>query len=154
KAYKERSQYLRPVDLKLVSPLIKEFNDIDMHALPHAFVHGDIISTNVIKDTKNKLWIVDFSVANYYPRIVELAVLAVDLLFDKDNKTKSERNLKLALSEYQKKIPLTDEELAILPTFIKFAHAIHLTNSVYYKIVHKNNTTENEHFLELGRAGL
>jgi len=60
--------------------LVREFNALKMKKLPHCFVHGDLIETNIMKDKEGKLWIIDFAVANYYPRIIELAVLACNIL--------------------------------------------------------------------------
>lgn len=117
-------------------------------------VHGDIIATNVMKDKKNKLWIIDFAVSNYYPRIQELAVMACNILFDEKNKKKSETNLKTALEEYQKTIELTPREIEVLPTYIKLAHAMHILEANYEKVAEKNDSDENEYWLNQGRTGL
>jgi Ser/Thr protein kinase RdoA (MazF antagonist) len=153
KEYKEKSKKLSEEDLSLINPLVKEFKDIEIKKLPHCFVHGDIITTNVIKDNKNKLLIIDFSCSNYAPRIQELAVLTCDMLFDK-NREISQKNLEIALKEYQKIIPLTEKELKALPIYIRLAHAMHVLRAGYEKVVNKNNTPENEHFLVSGRMGL
>jgi len=76
--FKKKSQYLEKDELKLITPLLEEFKALNIETLPHCFVHGDILRTNVIKDNEGKIWIIDFSVSNYYPRIQELAVLACD----------------------------------------------------------------------------
>lgn len=152
--FKKKSKYLDTDDLKLIKPLLKEFKDLKIEALPFCFTHGDIIRTNVIKDKNNKLWIVDFSVSNYYPRIQELAVIACDILFNSDNKKESNQNLKDALKEYQKGIKLTSRELAFLPIYIKLAHAMHVLCATYEKKVNKNNSKENEYFLNIGKSGL
>ncbi len=151
KEFKKRSKYLDNKDLDMLRPLIKEFDDLHIEKLPHAFVHGDLLTTNIIEDKDKKLWIVDFSVSNKYPRVVEMAVLACNFLFDKKN---SEKNLSVALLEYQKIVPLTTRELEVLPTFIKLAHAMHVLLANYYAVVENNHTKENNYFLNLGRAGL
>ena len=152
--FKKKSKYLNSDDLELLEPLVADFEKLDIETLPHCFVHGDIIPTNVLKDNNGKLWIVDFPVANYYPRIQELAVLACDILFDRKSKTKSEQNLNLALKEYQKRIKLTKRELESLHTYIKLAHAMHVLCANYDKKVNNNLSKENEYFLELGHIGL
>ena len=152
--FEKKSQYLDSDDLKIIEPLIEKFQNLEIETLPHCFAHGDIIRTNVIKDKNNKIWIVDFSVSNYYPRIQELAVLACDILFNKDNKKESEQNLKDALEEYQKVIKLTSRELMSLSTYIKLAHAMHILCATYEKKVNNNNSKENEYFLNIGKYGL
>lgn len=109
KEFKKKSKSLSVEDRKLVEPLVKKYKELKIEELPHCFVHGDIISTNVIKNNYGKLWIIDFSVSNYYPRIQELAVLACNLFFEENNKEKSKENLEIALKEYQKVITLTKE---------------------------------------------
>ena len=150
----KKREYVSKDDMKLIEPLKKGFKEMNIESLPHCFVHGDIIATNVIRDNKDNLWIIDFSVGNYYPRINELAVLACDLCFDLKDKEKSESNFKTVLSEYQKTIKLTKEELKALPTYIKLAHAMHVILASYQKFTKGNNTKENEYFLNHGRTGI
>lgn len=151
---KKKGEYLPQQDLKLIEPLVKKFKDINIKKLPYCFVHGDIIVTNVMKDKNGKIWIIDFAVSNYYPRIQELAVLACNMLFDENNKSKSENNLKVALEKYQKTIKLTPKELEALPIYIKFAHTMHILLANYEKVVEKNNSEENKYWLNQGRLGL
>ncbi len=152
--FKKKSKYLNQKEFALMRPLLGQFAMLDISTLPHCFVHGDILRTNIIKDKQNKLWLIDFSVSNYYPRIQELAVLACDVLFNKDNEEKSEENLTLALNEYQKRIKLTPRELLSLPVYIKIAHAMHLLCATYEQKVNHNNSPENKYFLAIGRAGI
>ena len=137
----------------MVSSVYEEFKDVELDGLPHAFVHGDILKTNVMKDKKSKLWIVDFAVSNYYPRILELAVLACNILFDPDSSAKSQSNLEMAVAEYEKRIKLTDTEHRLLPLFIRAAHAMHLLSANYEKMANGNTSKENEYWLAQGRAG-
>ena len=152
--FEKKSQYLEKEDLELIQPLLEKFKNLNVETLPYCFTHGDIIKTNIIKDGNNKIWIVDFSVSNYYPRIQELAVLACDILFNENDKEESEQNLKNALEEYQKTIKLTSKEIKLLPIYIKFAHAMHLLLATYEKKAKNNKSKENEYFLKIGRSGL
>lgn len=146
-------KYLDAKDLKVMDKLLEEFEKIDMSTLSYSLVHGDLISTNIMK-TKDKIYFVDFSVANYYPRIVELAVLMSDVMFDPKGATSIEKYYKLLTGEYQKYHKLTKEELAALPLFIKLSHAMHLIGGVIQKEKLKNKSEENEHWLKLGKKGL
>lgn len=154
KEFKKTKRFLTPSDLQKVAPLVKEFKELKINKLPHCFVHGDIITTNIIKDKKGKLWIIDFSVANYYPRINELAVMICNTFFDSHNATRTKRNFKIALEKYQKTISLTKKELKTLPAYVKLAHAMHVVASTYQKHKKGNTSPENEYWLEQGRAGL
>ncbi len=151
--YHDKSGILSEKDRKMIRPLLVKFADLDIRSLPHCFVHGDILRTNILKD-RNGLWIVDFSCGNYYPRIQELAVLACDVLFNPESREKSERNLQVALSEYQRIVPLTHREIESLPTYIELGHAMHVLRTNYERKVNHNRSTENGYFLNQGRIGL
>ncbi len=152
--FEKKKQYIEKEDFDIIKPFVEEFRKLKIETLPHCFVHGDIIRTNVIKDRNGKVWIIDFSVSNYYPRIQELAILACDILFNKDDKNESEKNFKDALKEYQKRIKLTPREIKSLSTYINLAHAMRVLLSTYEKKANKNNSKENEYILSIGRAGL
>lgn len=152
KEYKAIKDKLDNEDLRYVESLAKIFSTLHLEKLPHAFVHGDIISTNVLRSNNNKIYIIDFAVANYYPRIQELAVLLCDLFFVKD-KSGYLANYNLALEEYQKIIKLESRELDILPTYIKLAHAMHIVPATREK-VKGNKLPENDFWLKSGQDGL
>ncbi len=154
KEFEKAKGCLTKEELETTEPLLQEFLSLDINQLPHCFVHGDIIKTNVLKADDGRLYIIDFSVSNYYPRIQELAVLLCDILFNRDDSDENQKNYQLALNEYQKIIPLTDLEIKTLPLFAKIAHAMHVVRGAYEKRVEKNNSSENEYFVNLGRKGL
>lgn len=154
KEYKKKSKYLSENDLKLIKPLIKKFKDLKIKSLPHCFAHGDVISTNVLRDKNGKLWIIDFSVANYCPRIQEISVFACNLIFYGENLQKNQEKLDIAINEYEKIQKLTSIEKEELPTYISICHAMHILCANYEKVVNKNNSKENEYWLNEGRIGL
>lgn len=144
--YNKKAKYLEKEDEKLISPLIETFKSLTINDLPHCFVHGDITKTNTMKDKNGKIYIFDFAVANYYPRIQELAVLICDLL--------SKNSYEQILHEYQRYIKLTSDEIKKLPLYVKLAHAIHVLCGTYEKAANGNNSDENEYFIKIGREGL
>ena len=152
--FNKAKHYLSKEDLVMVKPLVEEFLKIDLKQLPHYFVHGDIIKTNVIRSTNGQLYILDFSVANYYPRIQELAVLFCDLFFNEKDPSDFKNCYETGLSEYQKNLKLTDKEISLIPLYTKAAHAMHILCPSYEREVNNNYLSENNYWLELGRAGL
>jgi len=152
--YEKRGEYLRGEDARQMSELAEIFKKLNISGLPHSFVHGDITRTNTMKNKKGNLFIIDFAVANWYPRIQELAVLFCDLFFNSKNPKSFPERFRTLLEEYKKEIKLTWAEESELPTYIQMAHAMHLLRANYEKVVNKNNTVENEYFLNIGRIGL
>ncbi len=149
---KKARRYLDEKTLKIMDKLKEEFGKVKIKDLPHSLVHGDLISTNLMKD-KKLIYCVDFSVANYYPRIIELAVMMCDIMFDPSGKTSVEEYYKFLLSEYGKNIKLTDKELEVLPLFIKLAHAMHVVRGTRAQ-AKKDTSAETEHWISLGKKGL
>lgn len=151
--YKKAKKFLSDKERKIFDDLEMKFLKIDIKSLSHSLVHGDLIGTNIIKG-KEKIYFVDFSSANYYPRIVELAVLMSDILFDPTAKGSVKKSYDFLLSEYQKYIKLTKEDLEALPLFVKLAHTMNFLGAILEKNVGKNKSKENEHWIELGKKGL
>ena len=144
--------YISSDTLSLLDKLNLQLGETDFKELPHSLVHGDLISTNIMK-AGSKIYFVDFSVANYYPRIVELAVLMCDVMFDPTGKVTIEEFYKLLVSQYQKYTKLSPEELNALPLFIKLAHAMHVVRATREE-AEGRGSSENTHWLRLGEKGL
>jgi Ser/Thr protein kinase RdoA (MazF antagonist) len=153
--YNTKKSYLKKDDIKFIKPLYKIFGQINFEKLPHTFVHGDIVATNVLKDKNNKIYIIDFGVSNYYPRIIDLAVIMSNLCLVEDkNETIYRENI--LIEEYQKYTKLSDEEIGLLPIFTRAANALHILGVNYEET--KNYTSkhskENTYWLNQGRLGL
>ena len=132
--------------------MVDEIKGIDFEQLPKAFVHGDIISTNVMLDESNKIWIIDFAVSNYLPRVIDLAVIACNMCLDKNSKEKTYENIALLISEYNKYNPLNHYELEVFGTFYRIANAMHILQTQYI-IKTDGDSVENQYWLNEGIIG-
>ena len=115
-----------------------------MKRLPHAFTHGDIISTNVMKDNNGKLWIIDFAVSNYLPRIVDLAVSSCNLCLNPDSIKETRSKTKMILKEYEKYNKLTDYEKEVFPIFFDIANAMGILQISY--LISQGEASEEDKF--------
>lgn len=151
--YKKTEPLLARQDVDLIKPLLSNFGKFDLGALPHCFVHGDIIDTNVLRDESGRLWIIDFAVSNFNPRVQELAVFSCNLLFDPNRPDQFEDNFQTALAEYSTVIELTSAEIDALPVCITVAHAMHIIGATRSKSKGQDSE-ENRYWLDAGRKGL
>jgi Ser/Thr protein kinase RdoA (MazF antagonist) len=151
--YRKIRPNLSAADQALIDPTLEEFTKLDLNSLPHCFVHGDLIDTNVLKNNSGQLYIIDFSCSNYYPRIQELAILLCDILFDSNHPENFDKTYQLALETYQQQIKLTSQELEALPLYVKAAHAMHIVGASA-TILDEEDSTENQYWLKMGRDGL
>jgi len=147
-------KYLEVPDKKLIKKLAAEFEQINTNDLPKAFIHADLIRTNILKDITGRVYIIDFSVAFFGPRVLDIAIIASNLTFFPNNSETSSRYLKIFLAEYQKKVQLTEEELQALPVLIKICFAMYVLVASKEIATKKEYNDEDYFWRELGRKGL
>lgn len=146
KQYKTSYPHLSVDERASLEPLKVEFEKLNLVSLPQALVHGDIITTNTMLDYMGKIFIIDFACANYVPRIIELAVLACNLLVTMPQDA--------ILNKYEQYNILTPQERELFPLFVKLAHAMHVIGAVRERDIYGNMSKENDYWLKQGRAGL
>lgn len=147
-------QYIKPEDLPLVEQVLARYKQIPVDTLPHAFVHGDFTKANVLKAEDGKIYILDFSVSNWYPRIQELAVIAANLMHQDDGDTSLKDRSETVAEEYSKFNELTDEERKWLYDYTLAGVAMEFMGAHQEKYINGNDTEETEYWLNLGRNGL
>lgn len=152
--YKKHINLINDSDKRHLDIALKLYNSCDFSKLKYGFVHGDIIETNIIKDKNGKLFFIDFSVSNYLPRIVDIAVTICDLCLDLNNLDKSKARATKFIEAYEKISPLSDYEKDCLKKFIVCHQAITVLETTREKILENNNTDENEIFMQKGKKGL
>lgn len=153
KMLKKVKQYIALEDIPLVEQAIAGYDVIPTDELPHCFVHGDFTKANVIKGEDGKIYILDFSVANRYPRIQELAVIVANLLHDNGEETLEQKCEQIA-DEYSAFNPLTDQERKYLPAYALAGVAMEFMGAHQEKYINGNDTEETDYWLSLGREGL
>lgn len=146
--------FIRPEDFRLVELAIARYADIPVDGLPHCFVHGDFTKTNVLKGNDGKVYILDFSVANWYPRIQELAVIVANLLYDRNSSASLHEIIALAVNEYTKLQPLTAKERNCMYPYTLAGIAMEFLGAHQEKYIHGNDTVETDFWMKLGRDGL
>lgn len=151
--YNQKREYVSEGYRDEFDRLVEEFKEIDLDRLPKAFVHGDIISTNVMLDINSKIWIIDFAVSNYLPRVIDLAVISCNMCLDKQSKENTYKNISLLLSEYSKYNQLTDYELETFNIFYRLANAMHILQTQYI-IKTDGDSEENQYWLNEGIIGM
>lgn len=139
---KDKAKYLDSKYLSYFEQLVEIYEKIDILKLPHSFIHGDIITSNIIKDENNKLWLIDFGVSNYLPRIIDLVVSACDLCLELEDMPKTALNIKMLIEEYEKYSKLTEYEKQVFPIFFDIVNAIGILQMSY--IIKIDKATEED----------
>lgn len=150
--YDKKVGKINSEDEVLVTKVYEEIKDIDFTKFKISYIHADIIKSNLILDTNNKIWVIDFSVLNYLPRIIELAVAMFGICLTNDRVT-TISNINTLISEYNKYNKLEDYEISNLPMAFNCISAMNILQTSFIKNTDET-FEENEHWLSEGRKGL
>ncbi len=155
KSYDKNKERIDPEDREIIERVLNDADGIDLDSLPHALVHGDISSANVMRSSDGHTYITDFSAAKWDPRVVEIAVLCSDILFDPNDPSKFDEKYRMVIEEYQNAgTLLTAEELRVLPVFIKLMQSLLVIGANSPDFIKYSKKDELKRWLTLGKKGL
>ncbi len=154
KVFEEIKKDLQKEDFELITKAINLYEEIPVDKLPHFFVHGDLTKANIIKGGNGEMYFLDFSVANWYPRIQELAVISANLLYDKNNYIALRDRVNLVVNEYEKFVSLTAEESKYLYNYALAGVVMEFMGAFKEKYIKGNLSEETDYWLNLGRGSL
>lgn len=144
-------QFVTPEDLLLAERAVKQYEAIPVDSLPHSLVHGDFTKTNVMKGEDGEIYIFDFSVANWYPRIQDIAVIVANLMHDRTDTLSLQETCDIIISEYGS---LTDDERKYLPAYALAGVAMEFLGAHQEKYINNIDNEENDYWMRLGLEGL
>jgi len=148
----EMAPLLRDDDRAHVIAAARAFRGLDVAALPHALSHGDLTKANVMRRDAGGIAILDFAVANRYPRVHDLAMVAVNLMHGDPMSLPCRVELLAAL--YAERAPLTAEERRALPVYVFATAAMELLGASREWSVKGNRSDETRYLMDLGRTML
>ncbi len=151
--FEKKKQYISKENLNLIQTIYERFKTFDYNSLPHSFVHGDITQINLMKDSNEDFWAIDFSVSNYTARLNEIIIICNNFAVIPGNKSESEKRIKIAFEQWTKNVNATDIERNSFGLLFDVANAIYLINSSYESAM-GNDSKENKMLFKLGTFGL
>lgn len=154
KEFNKNKNLLDSEDFQSFGEILNGFEKCDYSKLKFGFVHGDIIVTNILKDASGRLFFIDFSVSNFLPRIVDLAVSIGDLCMVSNDENQAKERTKIFLDAYEQVSKLSDYEKDCLKVFLKVHQATSILNCLRERIVEHNDSKENTDFLEKSKQAL
>ncbi|MGH3165807.1 MAG: phosphotransferase [Trebonia sp.] len=143
---------------RLVDRVIAEMAGIDWGTLPMALIHADLTAGNVLLGADGTINVLDFALANRWPRLQEIAVIAASLLHGSPEHGSPEplpSRMATVASMYSAASPrpLTGAELDALDAFGRAAAAMELLGGLN-QWQQGNRSAETGSLIEIGTAGL
>lgn len=110
-----KTKHLLSFKLKYeITKCIRKMKKVKFEKLSTCFIHGDLISTNIMKDKKGEIYLIDFFESGTGIRILDIVKILNSVIFHYKNPEESIELEKYFLEEYQKQMPLSDYEKQIL----------------------------------------
>jgi len=148
------SGFMAGPDIALVQQVLVGYSQIPLPQLSKCLVHGDLTKGNVMRSDDGQVFILDFSVANWYPRIQELAIIAANLLFDKRAYIPLVERVEVAQAEYGRFLRLSDSEKRWLYDYTLAGVAMDFLGAHQEQYINGNEGHETDYWLSMGREGL
>lgn len=154
KVYKMTKEYNTTAMNTTLENLMQEYKSIDFNKFPVSYIHGDLISTNVIKNKEGELSLIDFTSSGTGIRVLDLVKVITSLIFRFHKIEESKKLIKYFIAEYDRQSPLTQEEKNYLPLFIKADCWSCLALATYDKEQNNIHTEENEFWIQNDKSML
>jgi Ser/Thr protein kinase RdoA (MazF antagonist) len=138
---------------RLVDGTIAELARIDFAALPATLIHADLTAGNVLLGPDNEVTVLDFALANRWPRLQELAVIAASLMHGSPGTLPARMDAVARMYSMAGAAPLTPAEEGALPAFGRGAAAMELLGGLD-QWRRGNRGPETDSLIDLGTAGL
>ena len=138
---------------RLVDDAISAMAAAGFWSLPVTLIHADLTAGNVLLGPDGELTVLDFALANRWPRLQELAVIAASLMHGSPLPLPARLDAVARLYSAAGPAPLTPEEESALPAFGRAAAAMELLGGLN-QWRQGNRGQETDSLIDLGTAGL
>jgi Ser/Thr protein kinase RdoA (MazF antagonist) len=138
---------------RLVDGAIAELARVDFWSLPVTLIHADLTAGNVLLGPDGEVTVLDFALANRWPRLQELAVIAASLMHGSPGTLPARMEAVARMYSAAGPAPLTPAEEAALPAFGRAAAAMELLGGLN-QWRQGNRGPETDSLVEIGTTGL
>jgi Ser/Thr protein kinase RdoA (MazF antagonist) len=138
---------------RLVDRAVAEMARVDFASLPATLIHADLTAGNVLLGPDGAVTVLDFALANRWPRLQELAVIAASLLHGSPDALPARMDAVARLYSAAGGQPLTPAEEAAVPAFGRAAAAMELLGGLN-QWRQGNRGPETDSLIEIGTTGL
>jgi Ser/Thr protein kinase RdoA (MazF antagonist) len=138
---------------RLVDAAITEMARVGFWSLPVTLIHADLTAGNVLLGPDGAVTVLDFALANRWPRLQELAVIAASLMHGSPGALPARLDAVARMYSAAGPASLTPAEEAALPAFGRAAAAMELLGGLN-QWRQGNRGPETDLLVEIGTVGL
>lgn len=139
--------------LGLVQRAVAGITSVDPRPLPEALIHADLTAGNVLLGPGGEVTVLDFALANRWPRLQEIAVIAASLLHGRPDPLPARMAAVAAMYSAAAPVPLTPAERGAMHAFGRAAAAMELLGGLD-QWRQGNRGPETQSLISIGTAGL
>jgi Ser/Thr protein kinase RdoA (MazF antagonist) len=136
-----------------VDACLDELDGVHWRALPEALIHADLTAGNLLVAPDGELTVLDFALANRWPRLQELAVIAASLMHGAPGSLRERMERVATRYSQAAAVPLSPGELGALDAFGRAAAAMELLGGLN-QWRQGNRGPETDSLIVIGTAGL
>jgi len=144
------AKYLSKSDLKILEKVNKIYDNLDFSDLPKCFIHSDLTKTNVFTEN-GKIYLLDFFCSGYDYRILDIAVVLANLMYDECSYVSLTDRISKFLNMYD---DLCSIEKQQLKNFALVAAAMEWYGALYEKYYRNKATNETKYWINLSKTTL
>lgn len=154
--YVKKSRFLTKQEKNLIGPVVKKLKKLDLSKCTNATIHKDIQRSNVLVNKNGEIRIIDFSVMDYGPIVLELAIFIALFAINpwKDTPKIAKEKYALVINEYQKYRKLNSYELSTIPTLVLATYGANTLPARYEREVKGSDTEETQYWIDIGVNGI
>lgn len=127
--------------------LLQKYKQINFSIFPTCYIHGDLISTNIMRSQKGELSLIDFTSSGTGIRILDIVKVINSVIFNYEKIGESKEQIEYFLEQYQKKEKLSKEELGYLPFLLQVDSHTSVMLAEYEKEKNQIDNQENEFWI-------
>lgn len=154
--FSKKSRFLTKEEKSLITPVVQKLKKINLSKCEKATIHKDVQRSNVLIDKKGNIRIIDFSVMDYAPIVLELAIFIALFAINPwiDSPELAKEKYQVVIDEYQKYKKLNKYELSIIPILVLATYGANTLPARYEYEVKGNKTEETQYWIDIGVNGI
>lgn len=154
--FTKKSKFLTKEEFDLIRPVVKKLKKVDYSKCTKATIHKDVQRSNVLVNSENEIRIIDFSVMDYGPIVLELAIFIALFAINpwKDTPQIAKEKYDFVINEYQKYRKLKKYELTIIPTLVLATYGANTLPARHEREVKGSDTEETQYWIDIGVNGI